>query len=474
MRAANRHGDHRVKTAASAPDDSRLRRSVLMAFTLPTLILGIMHGPEGQIQAVYAKHAGLSLTALALAMLLTKLFDAVTYPLIGYLSDRTYARSGTRKAWVVAGTVVSVLGIWMLLRPPQGVDVVYFGIWMAVTYLGWKIMEIPIQAWSYGLSADYVQRTRVQGWRAMAQMGGQLLFFVIPFIAMKLGQTDSSELDFRSLGVSAVVCAIALPLATLIAVLHTPNGVAAPPPQTTAKRPGLAGTYNAIRRNGPLLRLLAAFLPVNLLGGMAGGVAYLYLDTYLGLGKQFPAIMALALLASIAGIPFWIALSARYERHRVWAASLAIGAVVCAVFMMLSPGPLALPLAFVLYPLLIFTLIGAVIVYAMSADIVDYGRIVTGEDHAGLYGSLFAFLQKSLMGVSAAAGLALAGVCGFDATAATQTASGVVGIKLAGALLPAVGLFGAALIIWNYPLTRARIAEVQAQLGLRQNAGAGS
>lgn len=440
-----------------------LRRSVLMSFTLPTLVLGIMHGPEGQIQAIYAKHAGVALTALASAVLLSKMFDAITYPLIGVLSDKTYARSGTRKGWIVAGAVVSVLGIWKLMRPPHGTDAVYFGIWMGVTYLGWKIMEIPIQAWSYGLSTDYAQRSRVQAWRAMAQMAGQLLFFVVPFLAVKIGMSDSTELDFRSLGLSAVICAVALPLATLAAVALVPDGSGAPPP-ASPKKVRFADALDALRRNPPLLRLLAAFLPVNVLGGLAGGVAYLYIDTYLGLSKQFPAIMLLAFLSSIVGIPFWSALAARFERHRVWAVSLVLGGCACALMALLTPGPLALPLVFVLYPAIVFSLIGALIVYVMSADIVDYGRLVTGEDHAGLYGALFSFLQKSLLGVSTAAGLAMVGFFGFDATATVQSAAGVAGIKITGALLPAVGLFGAAAIIWNYPLTRARVAEVQAQL----------
>ena len=88
-----------------------LRRSLLISFILPTLVLGLMHGPEGQIQAIYAKHAGLALPALAGAMLLTKIFDAVTYPLIGHWSDRSYARSGTRGGWLIAGALVSVLGV---------------------------------------------------------------------------------------------------------------------------------------------------------------------------------------------------------------------------------------------------------------------------------------------------------------------------------------------------------------------------
>ncbi|MFD4640036.1 MFS transporter [Lentzea sp. NPDC058436] len=450
---------------ATTRSDPRLKRSLLTAFTLPTLVLFVMHGPEGQIQSIYAKHAGLSLTSLAAAVLVIKIFDAVTYPLIGHLSDRTHARRGSRKAWIVAGTVVSVLGVWMLLRPPEGVGVVYFSIWMATTYVGWKLMEIPLQAWSYGLSADYAQRSRVQAWRASAQVGGQFLFFAIPLLAVGLGISDSTELDFRSLGLAAIICAVALPLATTCAVVFVHGGTA---PPASAERQKLSELFTAVRSNPPLLRLLAAFLPANLLSGMSAGVAYLYIDTYLGLSRQFPAIMATALLASIAGIPVWSALAARFERHRVFAVSMIAGGIACAGMALIPPGPLALPLVFVLYPVLTFTLIGLVVVYAMSADIVDYGRLVTGHDHAGLYGSLFTFLQKSLAGVSAAAGLAITGWLGFDATAASQTAGGILGVKLTAAVLPAVGMFCAAAVIWTYPLNRARVEEIQTELDRRR------
>jgi glycoside/pentoside/hexuronide:cation symporter, GPH family len=446
----------------SARAEAPLPRGMLLAFTLPTLVLGFTHGPEGQIQAIYAKHAGLSLTALAAALLLGRILDGITYPLVGYLSDRTYARTGSRKLWVIAGTVVSMVGMWFLFRPPADVTVVHFGAWMAVVYVGWKLMEIPLLAWSYGLSTDYVQRGRVQAWRALGLMGGQLMFFATPYLAVVLGYSDSTELDFRALGVAAVVCAAALPLATLIAVRSVPDGRGSPP--VARRRFGLRQTFNAVRHNGPLLHLIAAFLPVNLLGGMAFGVSYLYIDTYLGLGKQYAAIMMVSLPASLLGIPFWTALAARYERHCVLAVALVTAGLACACFAFVSPGPYALPASFVLYPAVMFGIAGTVIVFTMSADIVDYGRLQSGEDHGGLYAALLAFLQKSLMGAAAAAGLALVGVFGFDATAATQSATAALGIKLAATLLPALGLFAAAAIIWNYSLTRERLAGIRAAL----------
>ena len=121
-----------------------------------------------------------------------------------------------------------------------------------------------------------------------------------------------------------------------------------------------------------------------------------------------------------------------------------------------------------------FCVAALVLVYAISADIVDHGRLVTGEDHAGLYGSILQFCVKSLQGVSIALGIALVGMSGFDATAEAQTPAGVLGIKLVASVVPALGMLLGAAIMWTYPLTRARVAEIQAELHVRDAAAAAS
>src|SRR3546814_10469073 len=58
------------------------------------------------------------------------------------------------------------------------------------------------------------------------------------------------------------------------------------PISPTEERHGFREIVAAVRNNPPLLRLLAAFIPVGLLSGMSAGVAYFYIDTYLNLSKQ--------------------------------------------------------------------------------------------------------------------------------------------------------------------------------------------
>ena len=72
--------------------------------------------------------------------------------------------------------------------------------------------------------------------------------------------------------------------------------------------------------------------------------------------------------------------------------------------------------------------------------------------------------------MSSAGGIALVGWMGFDATSTAQNADGAFAIRLAAVILPAIGLAFAGVLFWAFPLTRARVAEVSAELAAREAA----
>jgi GPH family glycoside/pentoside/hexuronide:cation symporter len=443
---------------------------MLLAFAMPAVMLGFMHAPESLVQGIYAKHAGVPLTQLALAILLTRVLDGVTYPLIGYLSDLTRARRGGRKTWIIGGTGVTVLGLWFLYRPPEEVSAYYFGGWFMVTYVGWKMTEIPYSAWSFELSSDYVQRARIQVWRGMGVLVGTLVFYTVPYAAKAFGLTRSTELDLHTLSLTAVVVLVLVPVLNAWCLLTVPDGGGAVRSDRDTTVKSLRMLLQSISGNGPLIRLLVAYIPVSICSGMAGGVVYLFADAYLHQGEHLPAVFLVAVPLTLVGLPFWGWLCSRYERHRVWAISLLLGAVPSIALGFVTPGSFALAGLMIFYPITMFALVAvSVAVPAMTGDIVDYGRLRFGQDRAGVYAALFAFLNKSLMGVSAALGLAIAGWFGFDATAASHSTFEVLGLKLVAIWIPALSLIGAATVIWNFPLHRGRLRVIQRALAKRPN-----
>lgn len=437
---------------------------MLLAFVLPGLMQGFMHGPESMVQGIYAKHAGLPLVALAGVLLLTRMFDAITYPLIGFLTDRTFRKTGSRKPWILAGTIVTVIGLWFLYRPPAEVTVTYYGIWMAVVYIGWKLTEIPYTAWSFGLSRDYVQRARVQLWRAMAVLSGGLIFYTMPYLTRALGLTPTTELNMQTLAFTAIVIAVCVPLLNLYSLAKVPDGEAAAV-QADKPRPSWRSYVLPILRNRPLLLLLAAVAPASLAASITGGTLYLFISSYLGLGEHYAAIMLLAVPASLLGVPFWGWVCLRFERHRVAAVSIAVTGLCFAGQAFVPPDGAGLIPMMILNPLGLFCFMAlTTAIPSMVGDSADYGKLQSGEDLSGIYASVYQFMVKSLHGIGAAMGLAIAGYLGFDATATHQSAGGVFAMQLINGWLPLLGTSIAAVIMWRFPITRARQAINQAAL----------
>jgi Na+/melibiose symporter-like transporter len=451
-------------------DNKPLRRSLLLAFSLPAIMEGLMHAPESQVQGIYAKYTGLSLTALAAGLLLTRIFDALTYPLIGQWSDQAFRRTGSRKGLMALGTAVAVGGVWFLFRPPPNPSIVYYTGWAMVTYVGWKLTEIPYVAWSLGLSRDYAQRARVQLWRFMAALSGSILFFTVPFATKALGFSDTTELNLHTLSFAAVVVVVCMPLFNSFALLRVPNSEETQPVTPAGSKAGWREMFSAVASNGPLLRLLFAAVPALALNGVASGTAFLFFDVYLHLGKQLPMIQLVGLPTTLVGLLFWSWLCQKFERHRVWAISMMVAGLCYALSALVPTGPTALVPLLVLYPIGLFSFICIAIAFpAMLGDVVDYERLRTGEDRSGIYAAINAFLQKSVTAVSAAFGIAMVGWFGFDATAGEQTAWAGFGIRLAAMGLPALGFVASASLLWWFPITRAKQAEIRAAIEARES-----
>lgn len=452
-----------------------LSRSLLFAFALPAIMLGFTHAPEASVQGIYAKHAGLSLSAIASAMLLSRIFDAVTYPLIGQLSDYTYRKTGSRKPWIAAGTVTTVIGLWFLYRPPADVTITYFTIWTIVTYVGWKLTEIPYGAWSYGLTGDYVQRARVQVWRSIAQLFGGMVFFVVPLAAKALGLSESSEMNLRTLSFSAVAIALCVPLFTSFSLMRVPNGEAPLPAKNAVGVGDWRGIVRAIGQNKAMLHLLSAFVPVTFIMAMAVAVNYLFVDSYLHLSEQLPTIMLIATPCALLGLPFWGWAFIRFERHRAWAVSLVLSGVAYSFVSLAPVGESGLWIVIAANAVTNFCLMAtAIAVPSMMGDIVDDERLRSGEDRGGLYSAVSSFTSKSMAGIAGAVGLFLLDLLGFDATASVQTAEGAFAIKLIAAWVPVLGLACGAALIWHFPITRARQEATRLALEARRAETAGA
>ena len=123
----------------------RLSTLQLLAWALPSMVLMLSMVPVNAVlPTLYAQHAQVSVTAIGTIFLLRSIYDAVSDQLIGYLSDKTRTRIGARLPWIIAGAVVTLIGMLMLFRIPSDAGVLYFSIWTLVYFTGATMVGIPL------------------------------------------------------------------------------------------------------------------------------------------------------------------------------------------------------------------------------------------------------------------------------------------------------------------------------------------
>lgn len=435
----------------------------ILALAAPSLISQFISAPFiGVVPGLYAKYAGVSLAAISAIVLVSRIFDAITDPVIGLLSDRYKRQWRTRKPWLVLGFLVTALAAWFVSTPPESAGVIYFAAWSLVFYLGWTMIEVPHNAWSAEITENYNRRTTIFFVKTVFGAVGALAFAVVPLLPI----FESREFTFETMRVTALIFLGLGFICVSSALFLAPSGTSAVPEKPTMR---LGPKYLAsMFGNGPFTRFIIAFLISGLAAGMNGTLQFLFVDAYLGLGEHVAVVLGGGVFLGIFGIIIWYFVMMRMQKHRAWAISLALGAGWILAPSVLLPGDQALiPYTVMFAGMVVSVGAGLIAPYSLLGDIIDYDRWKTGQDRAGGYFAVFLFIVKLNTALGGALAFLLLDLTGFDAAVTNQTLLAGVGIRLAFAIVPGILFLSACLIMWNYPLTRARHEEMRAELEAR-------
>jgi Na+/melibiose symporter-like transporter len=284
----------------------------LLAFGLVNLPLSMLMSPTAAVLPnFYLEYSAITLAGLATATFIARLFDGLTDPLIGYLSDR----SGTRKPWMVAGAVLVAASAWFLYNPAADSGLGYLLAWYMAVTLGWTLVEIPHTAMAAGLSGEYHERSRIALWRQLLGFVGGVLFMASPML-LPGGTTEFSPRVMRAIGLFIV---ISLPVAVALMCMTVPE----PARRVQAQRLRPSDLYRALRDTPPLRYFLATQVLFGLATGGVSSLFVIYASRYLGLADKVPHIALPMTLAMAAGMPLWLQVMKRVETHRAWAVAAA-------------------------------------------------------------------------------------------------------------------------------------------------------
>ena len=436
--------------------DKPLSRRTLFFYGLADMPIQMAAIPVAAfIPNYYGQDLGLSLAAVGTIWLMTRLFDAVSDPLIGWLSDRTSTPWGRRRVWMVAAVPIMMISVYKLFMPSGEVTELYLLGWLVALWIGWTMLFIPYYAWAAELSTDYNERTRITGWRAWIGMAANVVSKVVPVLAIFFFDYGGTAETLFLIGVMTLVL---LPVTVGLCVTNVPEPQDYRPTQI-ALLPGL----KLMLKNGPFKRLVVAFFVNQLGSAISTALVVFYIRNVLE-EEQNSILMLLVYYGfNLLGIPFWIWFSSVVSKHRAWCMALFVFAGFQSCYLLLGPGDF-----YNMLPITACTgfLGGAffVIPNSMKADVIDIDRLETGEDRTAWYFAVWSFTTKVALSVGPWLALTLLAVVGFDPSIAARSEEGIEGLKLLFVLGPATGFVLAALIAWNHPLDQKRHAEIRREL----------
>lgn len=401
------------------------------------------------LPAFYAKEVGLSIGMVGLVFLLARLWDGISDPIIGTLSDRTASRFGRRKPWILVGTPLWMVAAWFLCNPPQQVGLLYLFIWAILFYATHTFIKIPYWSWGAELSSNYEERNKVTGFRESGSMLGNLIVAAAPVLLLP---EDAPVRDVLLLISIMLIVLIPVTAASLTLVVTDHNPVARP-------KFDAVQIIRSLSKNGPLKRFLGAIACLYISLGVINSVAIFLIDIGFGLPNAFFTLLLIQYITAILVAPLLVRFARKVGKHIVLTMAFCLLLLACIVGFLLPEGNYALVMAWMC---IIGVAFSGLYIFPPSilADIVDYDTAASGEERAGIYMAALNLVMK--LGLALGVGIAYGflDMVGFNAAAASHTAQDVWVIRVAFCGISAVLLIPAIPILLKFPITK----NVQQQL----------
>lgn len=444
-----------------AKAQDRLSIGTLSIFAFPGIAIAMTHAAGSSIlPTIYSKETTLDLVQIGTIIFIAKILDAISDPIMGFISDQTRGRFGRRKPWIFIGSILLAVCVVMLFRVPKDATLMYFAIWYVVTYQAWTLVEIPYRAWSIELTRDYHERSRIATYVAMTWAIGGLMFLALSKLPFAPSNAMDGEYMRWVMWIILGLLAVSVPLM----LYWTPQG-----PPVEIKRGNLFGAIRSIRSNTPLWIFVAVFV----LGGFAGGIisslVLLYTSSILQLtGSQFTTIMIVYAGLSFLATPLTLYAVRIFDKHIVWATGWLIAALVLPAIAFIEPGPNAF------WPFLIIIairgIVGAVdnaLPVAVLGDVVDYDVLKTGVDRTANYVAFLTLILKFNLAIGGAIGFVILGLAGFDPKAETNSPEARDTFVFIYCFAPTFFYAFACFMLYQFPITSKRHAIIRKRIEQR-------
>jgi GPH family glycoside/pentoside/hexuronide:cation symporter len=475
-------------TASTATAGHKVPFGHKVAFGLGMLANQMFPAALGIFMVVLVQDMGFPGWMWGILFFLPRVFDSVTDPIMGFISDNTRSTWGRRKQYVFVGAIVmgiSFVAMWQLYRA-DGVNYnfVYFLCWSFVFYTGLTLFSIPYVAMGYEMSDDFHERTSIM---AVAQWIGQWAWVIAPWFWVVMYDPkwfENADTATRTLSIwVGVVCMLLAMVPALFLPSRSTKDDTHLVPLTLANLGGgmreILNGFKEAFGSAPFRKLcFATFLIFNAFNTVAAFSFFIVVYHLFGGNAPAAGIWPTlfgsigALITTFAVIPTVAWMSKRMGKKNAFMLSQGISIIgyVLLWFLMVPGKPWMFMFAL---PFFSFGIGGLfTLMMSMTADVCDLDELATGKRREGIFGAIYWWMVKFGFAIAGLLSGAIMTVVAFTPGAASQPAGAVDGLRL---FYSGVPIFGTLLAMWimrNYDLDEARAREVHAELERRKQQGA--
>ncbi|HPR26776.1 MFS transporter [Lentimicrobium sp.] len=412
---------------------------------------------------------------------LPRFFDAITDPIMGYISDNTKSRFGRRKPYIFIGAILSgiLFAVLWQLSPDnsQMYNFWYFLILSMVYLIGNTMFSTPLIGLGYEMTFDYNERTRLMGF---SQTIGQMAWMIVPWFWVLIANPDL--FDTQAIGVrrlSIIVGVICMVLGMMPALFCKEIDQANLTNRDDLTLKNIARNFKSLLHNMVLIfknitfvRLCAATFLVFNGFQMVASFSYFIIVFYLfkgdyGLAGTWPAWFSTisAMFTAFLIIPVITWMANRWGKRRAFIYATVLSIVGYALkwwgFNPDNPWLMFMPL-----PLMVFGIGGLfTLMMSMTADVCDLDELNNGMPRKeGTFGAIYWWMVKLGQGLALVLGGLVLKLVGFDQNAAQQTADTITNLRLADIIVPATTAALAIWVMWKYDLTEEKAMEIKKEL----------
>lgn len=463
-----------VAHVAPAAPAERLSLGTKLAYGAGDTSTGAAALIVGFFQALFLTTvAGLNPGAAGLIVFLSRVWDAVTDPWMGVISDRTRSRLGRRRFWILIGAVPFGL-IYALLWwvPPLGDTARFFYYLVVILAFNtvYTVVNVPYTSLTAELTSDYDGRTALTSYRFAFSIGGSVIAGVLHGALITRYCADPTRClpveSQQGYLVAGVIFGVLMILPFLWCVAGTRERYVAP---TDSPPLGIGRHLVIAARNRPFLFVIGIYLCSWFALQLTQNLIGFYLTFYLRRADMFPVVLLAVQGSAMVFLFVWSALSRRIGKQAVYYAGMSVWIMVMAGLFFLQPHQITL--AIVLAAVAGSGIATAYLVpWSMLPDVVDLDELHTGRRREGIFYGIMTFTQKTCIGLGIALTLQTLEWFGFsrDLLPGDQPASALLALRWLIGPVPTVMLILGMLLVWRYPLTRQRHAAILRELEQRR------